>query len=278
MLAAFNPCGFALLPTYLVLFLGAPTSRSSSMVRAIVVGVSVTVGFVVVFGAVGLAIVGLSVSLGPWLSWVTLASGALLVAVGAWLVSGRDLALRLPRARLSVSGSVPGMVAYGVVYASVSLSCTLPVFLAAVAYVFSDPASGPVSGGLSALAYALGMGAVLTTLALMVALVGRAAAARLRSWTRHVVRVSGVFAIAAGIYVLWYGWVELKTLYGGSAPAGPVSWVSATSAQVSQALTRVGPWWAGSFALALFALVGLASTVQHRRQRSRGSRQGVDSS
>jgi cytochrome c biogenesis protein CcdA len=230
MLAAFNPCGFALLPTYLVVFLGAPTSRSSSMVRAIVVGVSVTVGFVVVFGAVGLAIVGLSVSLGPWLSWVTLASGALLVAVGAWLVSGRDLALRLPRARLSVSGSVPGMVAYGVVYASVSLSCTLPVFLAAVAYVFSDPASGPVSGGLSALAYALGMGAVLTTLALMVALVGRAAAARLRSWTRHVVRVSGVFAIAAGIYVLWYGWVELKTLYGGSAPAGPVNWVSATSA------------------------------------------------
>jgi cytochrome c biogenesis protein CcdA len=40
-LAAFNPCGFALLPTYLALFVGSPTSRTSTLLRAAVVGTAV---------------------------------------------------------------------------------------------------------------------------------------------------------------------------------------------------------------------------------------------
>jgi cytochrome c biogenesis protein CcdA len=266
MLAAFNPCGFALLPTYLAIFVGTPSSRSSATARAVVVGGSVTAGFVAVFGAVGAALVLLSVSLGPWLSVVTLVSGVALIGVGAWLVSGRDLAVRLPRARLSVSGSVPGMVAYGVVYASVSLSCTLPVFLAAVVYVFGAPGSGPVAGGLAALAYAVGMGAVLTTLAVVVALVGQAAAARVRSWTRYVGRASGVLVALAGAYVVWYGWVELVTLNGGTTAAGPVGWVSAASGRASQVVADLGP------TRLLSSLVGIALialTVGRLSQRRR---------
>lgn len=269
MLAAFNPCGFALLPTYLVVFLGSPGRRSSAVTRALIVGLSVTGGFVLVFGLAGLAVVGMSVSLGPWLSWVTLASGVVLVGAGSWLVSGHDLVLRVPRARLPVSGSIPGMAAYGVVYASVSLSCTLPVYLAAVTYVFSDPGSGPLAGGLSALAYAAGMGAVLTTLALIVALAGRAAATRIRSWTRFVGRTSGLVAIVAGGYVIWYGWVELRTLHGHSGPAGPVAWVTAASGRVSRALTDVGPWRVGLLAVAVFAVAIAGSLIQRRRHRSR---------
>jgi cytochrome c-type biogenesis protein len=267
MLAAFNPCGFALLPTYLAIFLGTPSSRSSSTTRALLVGASVTAGFVAVFGAAGIAVVLLSLSLGRWLSWVTLASGVLLLALGGWLISGRELRVRIPRARVPVSGSVAGMVSYGVVYASVSLSCTLPVYLAAVAYVFGDPASGPLAGGLAAIAYAVGMGVVLTTLALVVALLDRAAATRVRSWTRHVGRVSGAFAMAAGLYVLWYGWVELATLRGGSAPAGPVAWVTAASGHVSQTVNRIGPYWLSATAAAVFVAAGVGSLVRRRRPR-----------
>lgn len=46
MLAAFNPCGFAPLPAYLVLFLGTPPTRGSTVRRALAVGAAVTVGFV----------------------------------------------------------------------------------------------------------------------------------------------------------------------------------------------------------------------------------------
>lgn len=48
--------------------------------------------------------------------------------------AGRDFSVNIPRARLTVDGSPRGMVAHGVIHATVSPSCTLPVFLAG-AYV-----------------------------------------------------------------------------------------------------------------------------------------------
>jgi cytochrome c-type biogenesis protein len=265
LVAAFNPCGFALLPTYLAVFVGDRGSRRSAVGRALVVGAAVTVGFVAVFGVVGALVAALSVSLGPWLSVVTVASGVLLLGLGGWLVTGREVSVRVPRARLTVSGSFAGMTAYGVVYATVSLSCTLPVFLAAVMSVFAAPDAGPLLGVGAMLAYAAGMGAVLTTLALVVGLAGQAAGGRLRSWTRYVGRVSGVLVLVAGAYVVWFGWVEWRTFTGEPVPAGPVVWVGTLSARASQAVSSAGPWWVLLVCAAVPAVVGAARVVARRR-------------
>ncbi len=239
-LAAVNPCGFALLPAYLGLFLGEHDTRRSSVARALVVGLAVTAGFVVVFGVMGFAVSALSLALGDWLSYVTIASGVLLLAVGVLLFAGREVSVRLPRARLSVSGSPRGMLAYGVVYATVSLSCTLPVFLAAVVSVFTSPELGVADGVLALLGYAVGMGAVLTVLALALAVFGQSAARRARSGSPYIGRISGVFLVAAGLYVLWYGWVEYQAFRGNVIAAGPVDAVAAASAATSRLLTDVG--------------------------------------
>ncbi|MFZ1411436.1 MAG: cytochrome c biogenesis protein CcdA, partial [Micropruina sp.] len=199
MLAAFNPCGFALLPTYLALFLGTQSTSRSTVARALIVGAAVTAGFVSVFGVVGLLLVLLSVSLGPWLSWVTLASGVVLVALGIWLLSGRALSLGRIQVPVRISGSPLGMAGYGVAYAAVSLSCTLPVFVAAVLGSLGDPRSTPWTAGVAVLAYALGMGAVLTTLALVVGLAGNVIAPKLLSISHQINRVSGAFVLLAGL-------------------------------------------------------------------------------
>lgn len=267
MLAAFNPCGFALLPTYLALFLGAPASRRSTVARALIVGAAVTTGFVAVFGVVGLLLVLFSVSLGPWLGWVTLASGGLLIAGGGWLLSGRDLSFGSVRVQLPVSGSWLGMAAYGVGYAVVSLSCTLPVFVAAVLGSVGVPGSGPFAAALAAASYSLGMGAVLTTLALVVGVAGQAAVGRLRSFTQWVSRVSGVFLLSAGLYVAWYGWVEVQTSRGGTVEAGPVYWVGAASSQVSGALATIGPGLVILIAVAAFAVAVIGRWIVVRRRR-----------
>lgn len=266
MLAAFNPCGFALLPGYLALFLGAQGSTSQTVRRALVVAGAVTTGFVAVFGAVGAAAAVLSLSLGPWLSVVTLASGAVLFVVGLVLITGRDVPLRVPRARLAVNGSTLGMVAYGVIYATVSLSCTLPVFIAAVVSAFAVPGTSPMTGLAAALAYAVGMGLVLAVLALVVGLLGRGALAQTRRLTRHVGRVSGVVILTAGLYVLWYGWVEIHLYAGKQVSAGPVAWVSAVSGHVSQAISDAGT---GRTLLLLVVIVAsaVAGTQLRRRRR-----------
>jgi cytochrome c-type biogenesis protein len=266
MLAAFNPCGFALLPGYLALFLGPQPTRQGTVRRAVVIGVAVTVGFVTVFGAVGAVLTLLSVGLGRWLSVVTLVAGLALLVVGLLLLAGRDVSVHLPRARLAVSGSVPGMIGYGIVYATVSLSCTLPVFLAAVVSVFATTDATVRTGVLAALAYAVGMGLVMTTLALVVGLVTRTSLARARSWTRHVGRASGLVVTLAALYVLWYGWVERRTLDGDQVTLGPVTWVGSLSARVSQLVTDVGTGRLLAVLAGVLAVAVVAAQLRPRRR------------
>lgn len=266
MLAAFNPCGFALLPGYLALFLGPERSTRGTVRRALVVGGAVTLGFVAVFGALGAAVSLLSFGLGPWLSVVTVLAGVVLLVVGVLLLGGRDVSVRLPPAQLAVGRSAPGMVAYGVVYATVSLSCTLPVFVAAVVSVFATSGTTLLPGVLAALAYAVGMGLVMTTLAVVVGLLGRTSLTRARPWTRHVGRASGLVVTLAALYVLWYGWVELQTYSGREVAPGPVAWVATASAGVSQAITDVGTV---PLLAALTAVVVAVGGLERRSRRRR---------
>ena len=266
MLAAFNPCGFALLPGYLTLFLGDQPAAIHAVRRALVTSIAVTTGFVAVFGAVGVAVTALSLTLGPWLAVVTVAAGLVLLVLGLLQISGRDVAVRVPRARLLVDASFPGMVAYGVIYASVSLSCTLPVFLAAVVSSFSAPGARAMTGVLATVAYAVGMGLVLATLAAVVGLLGGDAVGRTRAWTRHVGRVSGLVVLAAALYVLWYSWVELASYRGRPMTGGLVDWVGNASAWVSQAIVDAGTWPTLFALAAVLAAVATATFLTRRRR------------
>lgn len=264
-IAAFNPCGFALLPTYLALFIGERSNRRAAVGRAVAVGGSMTLGFIAVFGVAGVAVTALSVALGPWLSTVTVVSGVLLVALGIALLSGREPRLPIPRARLRVDGTPRGMVVYGVVYATVSLSCTLPVFVAAVVSAFT--LTGSTGAGILALVgYAVGMGAVMAVLALVAALLGNATTRRATAVLPHLPRISGAFLLVAGAYVVWYGWVEYRAFQGDVGGSGPVAWVGAASSAVGSTVADVGGVLVVGIAVLVLA-VAAGATILRRRSR-----------
>ena len=134
MAATVNPCGFVLLPTYLVYFLGLESTRTDSeratVRRALLVGAAVTAGFVAVFVVIG----GLTKWSTAWLlenaKYVTGIAGALFVVVGIAMLFGFKVPLATPAMRVgSRDTTVRSMFVYGVVYATVSLSCTLILFL-----------------------------------------------------------------------------------------------------------------------------------------------------
>lgn len=254
MVAAFNPCGFALLPAYLGLFLGdqAGARTGSSVGRALTVGLAVTSGFVAVFGVAGVLISGFAVQVDAWTPYVTVVVGPLLVVLGAWLLSGRELSLRLPRWSRSTDGGLVGMFLYGVIYATVSLSCTIPVFLVAV--VGSFRADSFVAGVAVLIAYAIGMGLVLTALALALALARDGFVQRARGVLPWVNRVSGALLVLAGLYVTWYGYVEIRILGGDLVDLGPVETVTSWSGQVATFVEAHREW----LALAAAALVVVA--------------------
>ena len=95
MASAVNPCGFAMLPAYLGLYLGSdqenagPTFPAKQLGKALLVGASVTAGFVVLFAAVGMVIgFGARTFVVGVLPWLGLGIGVFLVVAGAWMVGG----------------------------------------------------------------------------------------------------------------------------------------------------------------------------------------------
>jgi cytochrome c-type biogenesis protein len=210
--AAVNPCGFALLPTYLGLYLGTATGEGipwpTQVSRALQVSAAMTVSFVAVFGAAGVILGFLGAAVGGWLPWVSLATGVVLAIAGGRLLAGGSLEAPVAERiadRLGGAASRTGLVAYaayGLAFALSSLGCTLPLFLTAVG---TGVARGGVMGALGQLLlYALGMGAVLSVLTVLVALFGRGVLARVRGAGRVLQPISAALLLATGGYIVYY--------------------------------------------------------------------------
>ena len=187
--AAFNPCGFALLPAYLSYFLGADQEHhggsAGALGRAVRVSAAVSVGFAAVFGVAGIAITQASITVQRFTPWVSLVIGAAMVPMGVAMARGWQPKVSLPslrrtrpEGRARDDRGLGAMVGFGASFATVSLSCTIPAFLVAVASTFeqNDPASGLAVFG----AYTAGMAAVLGALTVALALARGAFVARLR--------------------------------------------------------------------------------------------------
>ncbi|MDI6103367.1 cytochrome c biogenesis protein CcdA [Actinoplanes sp. NEAU-A12] len=262
LLAAFNPCGFALLPSFLLLLVSGP----GGVLRALRLSAAMTAGFVTVFGVAGVLIGVVTAPIQQHLPWFTVVVGVVLVLLGAWLLSGRELQVPLPRLKAGgPSGSLLGLYGYGASYAVASLSCTIAPFLAVTGLVSGG---GDVLAGLAAfLAYGLGMGLVVGLLALLVAFAQDTVVRRTRAVLPFVSRASGALLVLAGLYVAYYGWYELRVNAGGSADDPVVGAVTELPGMISNRLDAIGAGWVA----AAFALTAAAALLARaRRGRSTG--------
>lgn len=252
--ATVNPCGFALLPAYLARRLGAEdgTRRSADAVsRALLVGGVTTAGFMLIFGTIGTAI-GLGArELTRALPWAGLVIGAALVVAGAAVLAGGHLRLRLPQLPYrSSGGGLRGDVLFGIGYGTASLSCTLPIFLAATGGAVTGSLAG---SALSFLAYAAGMGTILTALAVAAALSQKGLARALRRLVPYVNRVSGALLLLAGAYVVYY-WAFFL-LPGSDTRSSGRSLIDRGETLSSQAATWLGSSTGQTVATAVLATI-----------------------
>jgi cytochrome c-type biogenesis protein len=234
MLAAVNPCGFALLPAYISLYLGDTAGGAHTrgifgrLLRGLLVALAVTLGFILLFGAAGAAISAGGRFLVRVMPWAGLTIGAVMVGLGIWILLGRGhlyfgAASRLS-ARITVRGdqapssplkAVAGYFLFGVAYGICSLSCTLPIFLIVVG---SSLTAENFMGGLGQfLSYSLGMGTTLLALTLGTAAFQGAAGNLLGRVTPYVERASAVLIMLAGAFVVYY-WLSIGGL--GATIAG----------------------------------------------------------
>ncbi len=210
MVAAVNPCGFVLLPTYLMFFLGLEATRHDSQVasvrRALLVSASVTAGFMAVFVAVG----AISTWFTSWIvehaKYVTGVVGLVLVVLGIAMLFGYKLPFATPTIGISDRDrTVRSMFVYGIAYATVSLSCTLVLFIPTM--FATGERDGVVAGVLNGGAFALGMGLLVTALTVTLAVANHAVLRVLRSSMHHVQTVAAAFVVLSGLYLVYYFWV-----------------------------------------------------------------------
>ena len=217
MVATVNPCGFAMLPAYLGLYLGtgeerfAQTSALQRLAQSLVIASAVSLGFVLLFGVVGLVIAaGGSLVVGAF-PWIGLGIGVLLAVLGLWLLTGHTLYTGWTE-RLAARISNPGQKGlrsfflFGIAYGTASLSCTLPIFLTVVGSAFAVQGFG--SAATQFVSYALGMGLVIVVLTVGLALFKGAVVRGLRKTLPYFQRLSAGLLLLAGAYIVYYWLTE----------------------------------------------------------------------
>ena len=268
LVAALNPCGFAMLPAYLTFVVsGAERSRPAAVGRAAMATVAMTAGFVAVFATFGLLAVSIASTVQRYIPAVTVVVGVALLGAGLWMLSGRSLGLAVPggfeRAPTARLGSMFG---YGAAYAVASLSCTVGPFLAVTASATRTDTHGDaivVYG-----AYAAGFALVVGTLAVAAAFTSAALSARLRHLLPVINRIGGTLVIIVGLYVAYYGIYELRLFHGNGSPEDAV--ISAAGRLQSVLAGWVNGHGGWPWVLALSVLAALAvGLAWRRRARSR---------
>lgn len=210
LVATVNPCGFILLPTYLMYFLGLqgqlPGTQRATIRRALVVSAAVSAGFLTVFLVAGLV----SVHFTQWINrnarYATVVIGVGLVVLGVAMLFGYKLPISTPQIDAGVRRRTIGsMFVYGVAYAVASIGCTIALFLATL--LGSTRSDGVLSGVANVVAYGAGMALVVTALTITLAVANTGLLRVLRTGMRHIETIAAVFVVVSGLYLMYYFWV-----------------------------------------------------------------------
>jgi cytochrome c biogenesis protein CcdA len=272
LVAALNPCGFAMLPGYLALVVGGEgVDRRVAVGRALTATAAMAGGFLVVFGGFGVLSVSVASTVQRYLPYATLLIGIVLVVLGIWLLIGREFKLLrglAGGARWAPTARLGSMLGYGVSYAVASLSCTVGPFLAVTA---AGARTGSVLHAVSVYAaYAGGFALVVGVLAVAAALASSAAVEQMRRIVPHVNRISGALLLGVGAYVGYYGLYEVRLFAGNGNPQDPVIGAAArVQGAIAGWVHQHGAWpWLTSLAVLLVAAVAWRACATKKRRRA----------
>ena len=226
LLAAVNPCGFVLLPTYLMYFLGVsgrPGTQRATVRRALLVSAALSAGFMTVFVIVG----GISRLFTNWLNqnakYVGLLIGLALVILGIAMLFGYRLPFSTPKLETGKRDqTIVSMYVFGLAYAIASIGCTIGPFSATVLGTIDT--DGFLQGIFAIVLYGVAMSLLITTLTVTLALAQGGLLKSLRSGMKYVETASAVVMILSGLYLSWYWFNDIRDKYDDNLTGRVLNW------------------------------------------------------
>lgn len=259
-LAAVNPCGFVLLPTYLLFFLGtteeSDLSTPERLRRAFVVSAGISIGFLGIFLVIGV----ISRLFTQWIElnakYASLAIGVVLVLSGARMLTGWTPKFATPQLSGAQTKTFRATILYGVAYAVASIGCTIGFLTTAV--FGSIALNGFVSGVLSILLYGAGMAMLVMTLTVSLAFAKTGLVTVIKSRLNIVQRLGSVLVTMTGVYLVFYWYAAISQ----TKTAGFISRIERWQSRVASFLQQQG-----AFRLAIvLTVVLLVAVVASRRK------------
>jgi len=261
-LAAVNPCGFVLLPTYLIFFLGTreetELTTSERMRRALVVSSGISIGFLAIFFVIGV----ISRLFTQWIElnakYASLAIGIVLVIGGARMLTGWTPKFALPQIGGVQTKTFRATVIYGVAYAVASIGCTIGFLTTAV--FGSIALHGFISGVFSILLYGLGMAMLVTALTVSFAFAKTGIVTMIKNRLHIVQRLGAIFVTITGIYLVLYWYAAISEERSTSFVTRIERWQTS----VASFLQQQGAY---RLAIVLTLIVTVAIVVSRRKTR-----------
>jgi cytochrome c biogenesis protein CcdA len=263
-MAAVNPCGFVLLPTYLIYYLGLELGRDNetsvaTLRRSLTVGASVSAGFVGLFLVVGIISRAFTTVIRDNAKYAALVIGIALIAMGVAMLRGWKPPIAQPDVSVERKRTVWNMVLFGVVYAIASIGCTIGLLISVI--LGSVNRNGFASGVVSIVLYGAGMGLLVTSLTVALAFARVGLVGTLKRSLRWFDRVSAIFVLLTGLYLSWY-WYGAITNRGSD---GVVSRVESWQTNVAEFLQQRG---AIPLAIVFIAVIAIAVYYSRRPQKN----------
>jgi len=241
--AAVNPCGFVMLPAYLMYFLGLegtrPGTQRASLVRALRVSAATSAGAISVFVIVGTVSRLFTSAIEDNVKYAGFTIGIALVVLGCFLLAGWKPPFAMPQVGVGKERqqTFRSMFGFGVAYAIASIGCTIGLFVSAIFGTFTT--RGFASGVVAISLYGVGMALIVTALTVTLAFASGGLLRHLRSLMRYMDRVAALFVMATGFYLTWYWWASIS---GRTGSDGLTSRVGGWSDSLLDLFNRAGVW------------------------------------
>ncbi len=264
-MAAVNPCGFVLLPTYLVYYLGTELnrgeeSRATTLRRGLSVGTAVSSGFIGLFIVVGIISRAFTTVIRDNAKYAALVIGIAMVGMGIAMFRGWKPPVAQPDVSIQRKRTFWNMFLFGIVYAVASIGCTIGLLTSVI--LGSIGRDGFVAGVLSIALYGLGMGLLVTSLTVALAFARVGLVSTVKKGFRWFDKITAAFVVLTGAYLSWY-WFSAITERQSDAVVGRVEkWQT----RVAELLQEIG---AVPLAIVCGLVVAIAFVLIRRPARNK---------
>lgn len=263
-LAAVNPCGFILLPTYLLYYLGTELNRenespATTLRRGLNVGIAVSSGFIGLFLIVGIISRAFTTVIRDNAKYAALIIGIGLIAMGIAMFRGWKPPITQPNMAMQKQRTWRNMFVFGIAYAVASIGCTIGLLVSVI--LGSVGRHGFVSGVLSIALYGLGMGLLVTSLTVALAFARFGMVSNLKKSFPIFDKVSAIAVTLTGVYLAWY-WFGAISNRGSD---GVIGRVENLQTDVATFLQNTGAYL---LAIVFIAIIATAMIVIRRSSSS----------